>query len=285
MATTRDSEPTALQDRPTEQPNPRTEDLDRLPLEGILERILEEDASVPEAVRRALPSIRRAAELLVDVLRAGGRWVNVGAGTSGRLGVLDAAEIPPTFGLAPDRVQGLIAGGTKALQGPVEGAEDDPRAAAQDLSNLELTRDDAVVALSASGRTPYVLGAVAHAHGIGARTVGITCDPASPLAADVDASVVVVVGPEAVAGSTRLKGGLAQKMVLHALSTAAMVRLGRVRGNLMSDIRTGNRKLWTRAVTTLIRVGGISHEEAERRLDEASGDLRSALDRLGGSSG
>ena len=285
MAAARDSEPTVLQDRPTEQPNPRTEDLDRLPLEGILERILEEDASVPEAVRQALPSIRRAAELLVDVLRAGGRWVNVGAGTSGRLGVLDAAEIPPTFGLAPDRVQGLIAGGTKALQGAVEGAEDDPQAAVQDLSDLELTRNDAVVALSASGRTPYVLGAVAHARGIGARTVGITCDPASPLAADVDAPVVVVVGPEAVAGSTRLKGGLAQKMVLHALSTAAMVRLGRVRGNLMSDIRTGNRKLWTRAVSTLIRVGRISHEEAERRLDEAGGDLRSALDRLGGSSG
>jgi N-acetylmuramic acid 6-phosphate etherase len=264
----------------TEQPNPRTEDLDRLPLREVVERILEEDASVPDAVRRSLDAIQRAAELLARVLESGGRWFNLGTGTSGRLGVLDAAEIPPTFGLSPEQVQGVIAGGPPALERAVEGAEDDTEAAAAQLAEHRLGPGDALVALSASGRTPYTLSGMRYARGAGARTVGITCNPESPLAVEVEVPVVVVVGPEVLAGSTRMKGGLAQKMVLHTLSTAVLVRLGRVHGNRMADIRSSNRKLRTRALLTLSSVGGISMEEAERRLEEAGGSLRTALERL-----
>ncbi len=269
----------------TEQPNPRTRDLDRLPLGEVLERIVEEDATVAGAVRAALPEIRRAAEVLIEVLRGGGRWFNLGAGTSGRLGVLDAAEIPPTFGLEPDRVQGVIAGGEAALARAVERAEDDPRAAERDLAARGFGSGDALVALSTSGRTPYVLGGVAYAKRVGARTIAITCDPDAPLAAEVEIPVVVTVGPEVIAGSTRLKGGLAEKMVLHALSTAAMVQLGRVYGNLMSDIRAVTAKLRTRAVAILMRVGPLDPREAERLLDEAGGSLRRALDLLEKESG
>jgi N-acetylmuramic acid 6-phosphate etherase len=264
----------------TEEPNPRTAALDRLPLREILARIVEEDAGVPEAVRSALADLERAAEALVEVLGSGGRWFNLGAGTSGRIGVADAAEIPPTFGLERDRVQGVIAGGAAALGRSIEGAEDDSEAGAADLAARGLSRADAVVALSASGRTPYVLGGVQYARSLGARTIGITCNPESPLAAQADLPVVIAVGPEALAGSTRMKGGLAQKMALHALSTAAMVRLGRVRGNLMTEIRASSSKLRARAVRTLARLGAISFEEAGRRLDDARGSLRDALDRL-----
>jgi N-acetylmuramic acid 6-phosphate etherase len=264
----------------TEQPNPRTEDLDQLPLEGILERILEEDACVAEAVWRSLPEIRAAAEALFEVLRSGRRWFNLGAGTSGRIGVLDAAEIPPTFGLEPDRVQGLIAGGAAALERAIEGVEDDSEAAAEELDVRGLAAGDALVALSASGRTPYTLGGVRYARRVGARTVGVTCTPGSPLAEEVELPLVTVVGPEVLAGSTRMKGGLAQKMVLHTLSTAVMVRLGKVRGNRMSEIRGVTRKLRNRAVLTLCSVGRVPLDEADRRLNEAEGSLREALDRL-----
>lgn len=264
----------------TEQPNPRTQDLDRLPLEEVLERILEEDACVPEAVRRGLPAILAAAEALLEVLRSGGRWFNLGAGTSGRIGVLDAAEIPPTFGLEPDRVQGVIAGGAAALERAIEGAEDHPENAAAELDQRGLSAGDALVAISASGRTPYTLGGLRYARRVGARTVGVTCTPGSPLAEEVELPVVTVVGPEVLAGSTRMKGGLAQKMVLHSLSTAVMARLGRVRGNRMSEIRGVTRKLQTRAVITLSSIGGIPLDEAERRLNEVGGSLREALDRV-----
>jgi N-acetylmuramic acid 6-phosphate etherase len=264
----------------TEKSNPRTRELDRLPLEAVLERILHEDATVARAVRSALPSIRGAAELLLDVLGSGGRWFNLGAGTSGRLGVMDAAELPPTFGLAPDRVQGVIAGGAPALERAIEGAEDDAAAASADLAALGFAPTDALVALSASGRTPYVVGGARHARSLGARTIGLTCNPDSPLCAAVELPVVVEVGPEALTGSTRMKGGLAQKMVLHTLSTAVMIRLGRVRGNLMSEIRCVNSKLRTRAVSILREAYGLSAEEAERSLEEAQGSLRQALDRL-----
>jgi N-acetylmuramic acid 6-phosphate etherase len=266
----------------TEQPNPRTGNLDQLPLYEVLERILDEDAGVPDAVRRSFPAIQRAAELLTEVLRSGGRWFNLGTGTSGRLGVLDAAEIPPTFGLPPERVQGVIAGGTPALEHAVEGAEDDTDEAAAQLGERGLGEGDAVVALSASGRTPYTLAGLRYARRAGARTVGITCNPTSELAAEAEVPVVVVVGPEVLAGSTRMKGGLAQKMVLHTLSTAVMVRLGRVHGNRMADIRSSNRKLRARALLTLACVGGLSPEEAERRLEAAGGSLRTALEQLRG---
>ena len=264
----------------TEQSNPRTEDLDRLPLESVLERILAEDKTVASAVHAALPEIRRAAETLVEVLRRGGSWFNLGAGTSGRLGVLDAAEIPPTFGMEAHRVQGVIAGGSGALERAVEHAEDDPDAAAHDLDARGFRPRDVLCALSTSGRTPYTLGGVQHAQRIGAHTIGITCNPGAPLASEVDHPIVVTVGPEVIAGSTRLKGGLAQKMVLHALSTAVMVQLGRVHGNLMSDIRAVTSKLRGRALAILMRVGPLEQDEAERLLVEAGGSLRKALDLL-----
>ncbi len=264
----------------TERANPRTADLDRLGLTEALERILDEDALVPAAVRRSLPELERAARLLHETLAAGGRWINLGAGTSGRLGLLDAAELPPTFGIEPDRVQAVIAGGDGALGRAVEGAEDDGEAAERELLARAICGADALVGISASGRTPFVLAGVDCARRRGARTLAVTCAGDSPLAGGVDVAVVVEVGPEVIAGSTRMKSALAQKMVLHALSTAVMVRLGRVRGNRMTAIRAQNRKLRERALRILIELTGSTRQAAERALADAGGSLADALDRL-----
>ncbi|HTO52275.1 MAG TPA: N-acetylmuramic acid 6-phosphate etherase [Myxococcota bacterium] len=265
----------------TEAPNPRTADLDRLPVGDLVQRILDEDAGVSEAVRAARPALELACLALVEALDAGGRWFNVGAGTSGRIGALDAAEIPPTFGLEPQRVQALIAGGPPALIGAVEGAEDDVAAAPRELDKLGLGPGDAVVALSASGRTPYALAALEHARRRGARAIAITCAPESPLAKAAEIAIVAVVGPEVIAGSTRLKGGLAQKMILHTLSTAVMVRLGRVQGNLMTGLRAVNSKLLDRGVRILCELARVSRAEAVRALEEAGGSVELALEKLG----
>jgi len=266
----------------TEAPNPKTADLDRLPVGELVQRILDEDAGVSGAVRVARPAIELACLALVEALDGGGRWFNVGAGTSGRIGALDAAEIPPTFGLDPQRVQALIAGGPPALLGPVEGAEDDTAAAPRELDKLGLGPGDAVVALSASGRTPYALAALEHARRRGARAIAITCAPESPLAKEAEIAIVAVVGPEVIAGSTRLKGGLAQKMVLHTLSTAVMVRLGRVHGNLMTGLRAVNSKLHERGVRILCELARVGRAEAARALEEADGSVERALEKLGG---
>jgi len=266
---------------PTELANPQTHDLDRLELRPLLVRILDEDARVASAVRAALPALERACELLVARLSRGGRWFNVGAGTSGRLGLLDAAEIPPTFGLPPERVQALIAGGTEALSRAVEGAEDDVAEAVRELGARDLGAADALVAISASGSTPYALAAAGYARRVGAATIAITCDPEAPLAHACDVAIAVVVGPEVIAGSTRLKGGLAQKMVLHTLSTAVMVRLGRVRGNLMTGVRAANQKLRERALWIACELSGRSRQEVQRALDQADGDVERALALLG----
>jgi N-acetylmuramic acid 6-phosphate etherase len=264
----------------TEAPNPRTLDLDRLPIAELVGRILDEDARVAAAVRETRPSLERACEALVEALDGGGRWINLGAGTSGRIGALDAAEIPPTFGLEPDRVQAVIAGGAPALVGAVEGAEDDVGAAVRDLSKLGLSRGDALVALSASGRTPYALAGLEHARRVGARSIAITCAPDSPLAARAEIAIVAMVGPEVIAGSTRMKGGLAQKMILHTLSTAVMVRLGRVHGNLMTGLRAVNTKLVERGVRILCELTHVSPAEAEAALDAAGGSVEKALEEL-----
>ncbi len=266
--------------RITEQVNPRTAGLDQLPPRAILERILEEDARVAAAVAQTLDRMAEACDVLTDTLRAGGRWINVGAGTSGRLGVLDAAEIPPTFGLPPDRVQGVIAGGPRALTRAVEGAEDDAEAGARALRARGLSRCDAIVALSASGCTPYTLGAVAYARAQGAASIAISCSPDSALVRAVDVPIVAVVGPEAITGSTRLKGGLAQKMVLHALSSAVMVRLGRVRGNLMTSLRPVSRKLRERSLRIVADLCGCTDEEAREALSAADGSIEAAIERL-----
>ncbi len=264
----------------TEQINPRTRDIDQLPLRAILERILDEDAGVPEAVRRALPALERAGELLLTALRADGRWFNLGAGTSGRIGQLDAAEIPPTYGLAPERMQALLAGGDQALTRAAEGAEDDRASAGRELDARGLCERDVLLALSASGETPFVLGGVEHARGVGARTIGLTCTPDSGLVQLVDCPVVIVVGPEAIAGSTRMKGGLAQKMALHMLSTSVMVQLGRVRSNLMIEIDTRTAKLRKRALSILMQLSGEDRVRAEKALDQANGSVPKALDLL-----
>jgi len=265
---------------PTEASNPRTADLDALTTGELIARLLAEDAVVHQAVTRAQPQLVRATERLRDVLRAGGRWFNLGAGTSGRLGVLDASEIPPTFGLDPERVQGVIAGGALALEHAVEGAEDRADAAVADLSARGFGPRDALVALSASGTTPYTVAAVLQARSLDAPTIAITCVPESPLARAAELAIVVEVGPEAIAGSTRLKGGLAQKMVLHTLSTAVMVQLGRTRGNRMSHLTITNDKLRARAIRTLAELARCPAHAAEQALDSAQGSLARALESL-----
>ena len=267
--------------RITEQANPRTHDLDTLPLRQVLERILDEDATVPEAVREILPQLERASEILQATLESDGRWFNLGAGTSGRMGLIDAAEITPTFGLSSEQVQGVLAGGIEALAKAVEGAEDDTGAAERELKERGFSKNDTLVALSASGVTPFVLGGVEYARSLGAHTIGLTCCPDSPLAEAVECPIVVVVGPEAIAGSTRMKGGLAQKMVLHALSTSVMVRLGRVRGNLMTEARPVSEKLLCRAVHIITELADCDEREAERVLQEANGSVSVALKKLG----
>lgn len=265
----------------TERVNPATTDLDRIPTAVILERIVSEDALVAGAVRAAIPDLERATDLLVSVLSGGGRWVNIGAGTSGRLGVLDAAELPPTFGLEPERVLGLVAGGAAALRQSVEGAEDEDEAARAVLREHELCSRDALLAISASGRTPYTRAALEYAREVGADTIALTCDPDSPLPISADVALVVEVGPEVIAGSTRMKAGVAQKMVLHALSTAVMVRMGRVRGNLMSEMRAANAKLRRRGARIVAQLAKVSEQEAGRALATARGSVSDALEQLG----
>ncbi len=263
--------------RPTEARNVRAARLSALSTRGILELMNDEDATVPSAVRRALPAIERAVDVVTAAIADGGRVRYVGAGTSGRLGVLDASEWPPTFGVDPDVARGLVAGGDRALRESVEGAEDDPASGARDV-RAAARSGDAVVGISASGGAPYVLAALEAARALGARTIAITCDPASPLAAAADVAVAVDVGPEVVAGSSRLKAGTATKLVLNMLSTAAMVRLGRTRDDLMADLRAVNAKLRARAVAIVAASARVSESDARARLERSGWDVRRAID-------
>ena len=263
---------------PTEEVHEATRDLDRRSVEEIVEAIHGEDHNAWLAVGNVLPTIAEAADVLVRALAEGRRWFNVGAGTSGRMGTLDAAEIPPTFGLPAGRVQAVIAGGPTALSRAVEGAEDDLEAGALELRERGLAPGDAVVAISASGTTPFTLGCLEAAHDVGARTIAITCDARSPLAEAAEISVAPAVGPEVIAGSTRMKGGLAQKMVLHLLSTTAMVRLGYVSGNLMTHLRPASTKLRERAERILMALADVDREEAARLLDRTEGDIAGAVE-------
>jgi N-acetylmuramic acid 6-phosphate etherase len=262
---------------PTEATLDTTADLDRRDTRGILAAIHAEDRRACEAVGAVQHEMARAVDVLVDVLEGGGRWFNVGAGTSGRMGCLDAAEIPPTFGFDPARIEGLIAGGPVALVRAREGAEDDAESARTALRARELGSRDAVVALSASGRTPYALAALEAARGAGARRIAITCDPDSPLARAAEIAIAPATGPEVIAGSTRMKGGLAQKMVLHALSTAVMVRLGRVEGNRMTHLRPGSQKLWRRAIALVQELGRVGEAQARTLLERTHGDVAEAV--------
>jgi N-acetylmuramic acid 6-phosphate etherase len=261
----------------TERRNPKSRGLDRKSTLGILRVLNREDARVAPAVRRELPKIARAVDAIVKALRRGGRLFYVGAGTSGRIALLDAAECPPTFGTPPKMVQAIIAGGARALRHSAEGAEDSAAHGARDLARAGVSRRDVVVGIAASGRTPYVLGALELARRRGAFTAGVTANPRSLLARKAHVAIAPDTGPEAVAGSTRLKAGTAQKLVLNLLSTAAMARLGRVYENWMVHVALTNRKLQRRGARILEEAAGASARAAEHALRQAGHDLPTAL--------
>lgn len=263
----------------TEQPNPNTADIDRLPTLEALKRINDEDKNVALAVEKALPVIAEAVDAIVERLKNGGRLFYVGTGTSGRLGILDASECPPTYGVSPELVQGIIAGGYDACWRAVEASEDDREAGGRDTRERGVTGNDVVVGIAASGRTPYTIGAVEFARSIGALTVAVTCNTETELAAAVDFAIEAVVGPEVIAGSTRMKSGTAQKLVLNMLSTMTMVRLGYVSGNRMSNMKTSNHKLRERAVGILQAECEIDETTARTALEAAGWDLQTALRR------
>lgn len=261
----------------TEQENPRTAQISSLSTVEILRLMNEEDARVPEAVGCVLPEITRAVDEIVKRVENGGRLFYIGTGTSGRLGVLDASECPPTFGVSPDLVQAIIAGGYDACYRAVEASEDDDAAGARDLQQRGFTKADALVGIAASGRTPYTVGAVEYARKVGGLTIAITCVPDSRIAKAAEIPIVPVVGPEVLAGSTRLKAGTAQKLVLNMLSTATMIRLGYVTGNRMTNVQTRNVKLRARAIRILISELGLNEQDAEATLDAAQGSLPAAI--------
>src|SRR5471032_1535877 len=260
----------------TEQPNPASASIDELPTEEVLRIINQEDRQVADAVGRELPAIARAVDAIVTAFERGGRLFYIGAGTSGRLGVLDASECPPTFSVPPEMVQGIVAGGEAALSRATEITEDDPAIGVRDLFSRGFTERDVLVGIAASGRTPYVLGAVAEARRMGAVTVGISCTPGSELARAVAIPITPLVGPEVVAGSTRLKAGTAQKLVLNMLSTGAFIRLGYVYGNLMVNVQPKNTKLADRARRIVAQAAGVSNQRAGELLDRKSTRLNSS---------
>lgn len=261
----------------TETPNPASERLDELsPLE-IVWLMNSEDAKVAPAVAREAEKIAQAIEVIADRLRNGGRLIYLGAGTSGRLGVIDAAECPPTFSTPPELVVGIIAGGREAMFRAIEGAEDVGPAAVEDLRRVGLGPKDVLVGIATSGRTPYVVAGLRYGREVGAFTIGLTCNEGAELAKECDLVIAPVVGPEVLAGSTRLKAGTATKMVLNMFTTGAMVRLGKTYGNLMVDLRATNSKLMDRAKRIVSMVAGISKEEAERLLQMCDGEVKTAI--------
>jgi len=263
--------------RRSEQRNAASRNLDRMSAMEIVRLINREDRKVAAAVGRALPAIARAVDAIVKAIRGGGRLIYVGAGSSGRMAVLDAAECPPTFGTSPTLVQALIAGGRPAVTGAVEGAEDSLANAKRDLRAKKLTRRDVLVGITASGTTPYVLAALKQARKRGAATVAITVNPNTPAARLAKILIATQVGPEILTGSTRLKAGTAQKMVLNMLSTAAMARLGHVYENLMIDVKPSNQKVSARILRILAEASGESQSAAERALRQAGHNMRVAL--------
>ncbi|NNF06172.1 MAG: N-acetylmuramic acid 6-phosphate etherase [Candidatus Eisenbacteria bacterium] len=261
----------------TEGRNPQSTNLDQLPIRAILELINVEDHRVPTAVQGEIPYIEQAVSLVVSAFKAGGRLIYVGAGTSGRLGVLDAAECPPTFGSDPNMVQGIIAGGMGALVSAVEGAEDDEEKGRLAIREANVGKDDVVFGVAASRRTPYVKAAVDEARALGAKTVFLTMNPRENIDFPVDVAICPVVGPEVLMGSTRMKSGLAQKMVMTMVTTAAFVRMGKTYENMMIDLMGTSEKLRQRAHRVVMLVTGVSYTEAREALDKANGSVKTAL--------
>ena len=262
----------------TEQRNPASARIDKLSTAEMLRVINEEDRKVAEAVAHEVPNIARAVDAIVEAFRKGGRLFYIGAGTSGRLGVLDASECPPTFNVPPEMVQGIIAGGEAALSRATETTEDDPTIGARDLNLRGFTARDVLCGIAASGRTPYVLGAVDEANRLGALTVGVSCTPDSELARRATIAITPLPGPEIVAGSTRLKAGTATKLVLNMLTTGSFIRLGYVRGNLMVNVQPKNSKLLDRSRRIISALTGVSYEDAGQMLTAAGNNVAAAID-------
>jgi len=267
-----------LRQRTTEQRNPHSTHIDTASVEEILRVINTEDHRVPIAVRRELPQVAEAVRIVVEAFQNDGRLFYVGAGTSGRLGVVDASECPPTFGTDPERVQGIIAGGREAVFRSQEGAEDVPAAGAESIDRHEVTENDVVCGIASSGRTPFVVGAVEHARDtIGCPTLFVTTVPRDELDVAPDVAICPVVGPEVIMGSTRMKSGTAQKLVLNMITTAAMVRLGKVYENMMVDLQRTSGKLVERGIRTVMMVTGVAYEEADAVLDACDGHVKTAI--------
>jgi N-acetylmuramic acid 6-phosphate etherase len=262
----------------TEQANPASAHIDKLSTEEMLRVIAREDRQVADAVAAEIPRIALAVEGIVNTFRNGGRLFYIGAGTSGRLGVLDASECPPTFNVPPELVQGIIAGGDAALSRATETTEDDPAIGARDLLARGFLQRDVLCGIAASGRTPYVLGAIDEANRLNSLTIGVSCTPDSELAHRAEIAITPLTGPEVIAGSTRLKAGTATKMVLNMLTTGSFIRLGYVRGNLMVNVQPKNSKLLDRSKRIISETAGVSYEEAGRMLTEAGNSVRAAID-------
>ena len=261
----------------TEQVNPHSRAIDALPTVEMLRVINDEDRKVAESIAPELPNIARAVDAIVEAFQRGGRLFYIGAGTSGRLGVLDASECPPTFSVPPDLVQGIIAGGESALSRATEATEDDPTSGVRDLLDRGFTAADVLCGIAASGRTPYVLGAIAEANRLGATTIGISCTPASELSRAARIAIAPLSGPEIIAGSTRLKAGTATKLVLNMLTTGAFIRLGCVYGNLMVNVQPKNSKLVDRARRIVAAATGLSYDAAASALEAAGRDVKTAI--------
>lgn len=261
----------------TEQNNPESVSIDQMDPIQIAMLMNREDLKVVAAVERVLPEIARAIETVTERVQAGGRLIYIGAGTSGRLGVLDASECPPTFNTPPALVVGLIAGGHRALTNAIEGAEDNRQAGEEDLRGVELDAKDVVCGIATSGRTPYVLGGLAYAQSLGAATLGVTCNEVSELSKVSDVLIAPVVGPEILSGSTRLKAGTATKMVLNMISTGTMIRIGKTYGNWMVDLRATNVKLKDRSIRIVSGITGLDRERAESLLARCDGEVKTAI--------
>lgn len=261
----------------TEKRNLNTKDIDKVSTLEMVKKINDEDKLVAYAVEKELPQIANAIDKIAEAINNDGRLIYCGAGTSGRLGILDASECPPTYGVSPELVQGIIAGGMEAIFKAKEGAEDSKELCVEDLRNMNFTKGDVLVGIAASGRTPYVIGGLEYANSIGAVTVGVTCNPQSDIAAVAKIAISPVVGPEVITGSTRMKAGTAQKMVLNMLSTGAMVKTGKVYGNLMVDVKATNEKLVERAKHIVIEATEVSREKAEAVLEETNYDVKLSI--------
>ena len=261
----------------TEQRNPESEQVDALSTRGIVELMNRQDHAVAAAVAMELDSITRAVDVIVHAMKQSGRLIYIGAGTSGRLGVLDASECPPTFNTPPELVVGLIAGGPSALVRAIEGAEDHPEHGERDLKDIDLSPVDVVVGIATSGRTPYVLGGLQYAQSLGCTTIGFACNRLSELEQVADIMICPVVGPEIVSGSTRLKAGTATKLVLNMLTTAAMIRLGKTYGNLMVDLRATNSKLRDRSKRIVAMLAEIDEQQAAETLAQCDGEVKTAI--------